>query len=65
MLAHAAVLGREYGLPVVLGVRDATMRLKDGDRVRIDGTAGSVTIVGKAVSDTFAASAPRAEVNEE
>lgn len=42
MLAHAAVLGREYGLPVVLGVRDATARLVDGDVVRIDGTAGTV-----------------------
>ncbi len=45
MLAHAAVLGREYGLPVVLGVREAVARLKDGDVVRIDGTLGSVTIM--------------------
>lgn len=42
MLAHAAVLGREYGLPVVLGVRDATRRLEEGELVRIDGTAGTV-----------------------
>jgi phosphohistidine swiveling domain-containing protein len=47
MLAHAAVLGREYGLPVVLGVRDAIARLKDGDRVRIDGTLGSVTFANE------------------
>jgi phosphohistidine swiveling domain-containing protein len=47
MLAHAAVLGREYGLPVVLGVREATVRLKEGDIVRIDGTAGTVIYVGK------------------
>jgi phosphoenolpyruvate synthase/pyruvate phosphate dikinase len=45
MLAHAAVLGREYGLPVVLGLRDATTRLKEGMRVRIDGTSGSVVIL--------------------
>lgn len=50
MLAHAAVLGREYGLPVVLGVRNATQRLKDGDLVRIDGTAGTVALV--TVADT-------------
>ena len=47
MLAHAAVLGREYGLPVVLGVRDAISRLNDGDMVRIDGTLGSVTFANQ------------------
>jgi phosphohistidine swiveling domain-containing protein len=45
MLAHAAVLGREYGLPVVLGVREATSRLADGDRVRIDGTLGTIQVL--------------------
>lgn len=45
MLAHAAVLGREYGLPVVLGVREATARLRDGDVIRIDGTLGTVSWV--------------------
>jgi phosphohistidine swiveling domain-containing protein len=45
MLAHAAVLGREYGLPVVLGVREATSRLRDGDVIRIDGTLGTITWV--------------------
>jgi phosphohistidine swiveling domain-containing protein len=45
MLAHAAVLGREYGLPVVLAVREATARLKSGDVIRIDGTAGTVTMI--------------------
>ena len=47
MLAHAAVLGREYGLPVVLAVRDAASRLKEGDVIRIDGTAGTVNIVSQ------------------
>jgi phosphohistidine swiveling domain-containing protein len=45
MLAHAAVLGREYGLPVVLGLRDATIRLKEGMRVTIDGTSGAVILL--------------------
>jgi pyruvate,water dikinase len=47
MLAHAAVLGREYGLPVVLGVQDALGRLKDGDMVRIDGTLGLIVLTTK------------------
>jgi phosphohistidine swiveling domain-containing protein len=47
MLAHAAVLGREYGLPVVLGVKEATTRLADGDVIRIDGTLGTVQVLGR------------------
>jgi rifampicin phosphotransferase len=50
MLAHAAVLGREYGLPVVLGVKRATSRLKDGDIVQIDGTTGAVSLISVAVA---------------
>lgn len=50
MLAHAAVLGREYGIPVVLAVRDAVGRLNDGDVIRIDGTAGTVNIVADAAA---------------
>lgn len=42
MLAHAAVLGREYGLPVVVGAAGATARLQDGELVRIDGTSGRI-----------------------
>jgi pyruvate,water dikinase len=48
MLAHAAVLGREYGLPVVVGAAGATSRLKDGDIVRINGTTGAVSILEQA-----------------
>jgi phosphohistidine swiveling domain-containing protein len=48
MLAHAAVLGREYGLPVVVGAAQATARLKDGDVVQINGTTGAVVIVSAA-----------------
>lgn len=46
MLAHAAVLGREYGLPVVVGAAGATTRLKDGDIVKINGTSGAIWIEG-------------------
>ncbi len=48
MLSHAAVLGREYGLPVVLGVRAAPSLLNAGDVVQIAGTTGTVAIVAAA-----------------
>ncbi|MER3449578.1 MAG: hypothetical protein C4315_07360, partial [Chloroflexota bacterium] len=41
-LSHAAVVAREYGLPAVAGVQDATRLLRDGDRVLVDGTRGLV-----------------------
>ncbi|WP_149202162.1 PEP/pyruvate-binding domain-containing protein [Actinotalea subterranea] len=43
-LSHAAIVAREHGIPAVLGVPDALTRLRDGDRVTVDGTAGTVTI---------------------
>jgi phosphohistidine swiveling domain-containing protein len=42
VLSHAAVVAREYGLPAVAGVDDATHRLRDGDRVIVDGDRGRV-----------------------
>jgi phosphohistidine swiveling domain-containing protein len=42
LLAHAAVIAREYGIPAVLATGDATRRLRDGDAVTVDGTAGVV-----------------------
>jgi phosphohistidine swiveling domain-containing protein len=45
LLSHAAILAREYGLPAVVNVRDATRRLRDGDRVEIDGTTGRVRVL--------------------
>ena len=41
-LSHPATLAREYGIPAVLGVANATQLLHDGDMVRIDGAAGAV-----------------------
>jgi rifampicin phosphotransferase len=43
ILSHAAVVAREYGLPAVVGVPDATRTLADGQRVRVDGDRGVVT----------------------
>jgi pyruvate, water dikinase len=45
IMSHAAIVSREYGLPAVVGTGDATSRIKTGDRVRVDGDAGTVTIV--------------------
>lgn len=43
-LSHAAIVAREYGVPVVLGVPEARERITDGDFVTIDGTRGTVTM---------------------
>ena len=44
-LSHAAIVARELGIPAVVGCGDATMRLKTGDRVRVDSTAGTVELL--------------------
>lgn len=45
MVTHGSVVAREYGIPAVVGVHDATTRLKTGQRARVDGSAGRVTVV--------------------
>jgi pyruvate,water dikinase len=47
-LSHAAIVARELGIPAVVGCGDATIRLRSGDRVRVDGGRGIVEILGKA-----------------
>jgi pyruvate,water dikinase len=44
-LSHAAIVSREYGIPGVVGTRDATIRIPDGTRVLVDGDAGTVTVL--------------------
>jgi pyruvate,water dikinase len=46
VLAHTAVVAREFGIPGVVGTGDATYRIKDGDRVRVNGSTGVVEILG-------------------
>ena len=46
LLSHPAIVSREYGIPGVVGTRDATERILDGTRVRVDGDAGEVTVLG-------------------
>ncbi len=43
-LSHAAIVAREYGLPAVAGVRDATRRIRDGEIVSVDGDTGRVVV---------------------
>jgi pyruvate,water dikinase len=45
LLSHSAIVAREYGIPGVVGTRDATERIADGARVRVDGDAGAVTVL--------------------
>ena len=44
-LSHAAIVSREYGIPGVVGTRDATVQIPDGTFVRVDGDAGTVTVL--------------------
>ncbi len=44
-VSHGSIVAREYGLPAVAGVADATSRLTDGQRVRVDGQSGQVVIL--------------------
>ena len=44
-LSHAAIVARELGLPAVVGCGDATRRITTGERLRVDGAAGTVTII--------------------
>jgi phosphohistidine swiveling domain-containing protein len=46
LLSHAAIVSREYGIPGVVGTREATERIADGVIVRVDGDAGEVTVLG-------------------
>lgn len=45
MATHGAVITREYGLPAVVSVTDATKHIKDGDLIRLDGNTGYVEIL--------------------
>jgi pyruvate,water dikinase len=47
MVTHGSVIAREYGIPAVIGVREATQRLRTGQKVRVDGSAGRVTVLEK------------------
>ncbi|MHB1415324.1 MAG: phosphoenolpyruvate synthase [Chloroflexota bacterium] len=45
LMTHGAVIAREYGLPAVVGVENAPKLIRDGQRIRVDGTEGYVEIL--------------------
>lgn len=45
-MSHAAIVAREYGMPAVVGTGQATKRIVTGQRLRVDGNRGIVTILG-------------------
>jgi len=45
LMTHGAVIAREYGLPAVVGVEQATRLIQDGQRIRVDGTHGYIVIL--------------------
>ena len=45
LMTHGSVVAREYGIPGVVGVRDATTRLVTGQRIRVDGSSGEIVVL--------------------
>ncbi|GAB2839362.1 PEP/pyruvate-binding domain-containing protein [Lentzea nigeriaca] len=43
--SHGAVVAREYGIPAVVGVREAVTRIKTGERITVDGSTGAITTI--------------------
>lgn len=50
-LSHAAIVAREFGIPAVVGCGNATEMLNTGDRVRVDGSTGVVTLLSPAIKN--------------
>ena len=49
LMTHGAVIAREYGLPAVVGVENATRLIRDGQQIRVNGTDGYVEILSSTV----------------
>ena len=47
LLSHTAIISRELLKPAVVGIPHITEYLKDGDRIRVDGDSGTVTLLGR------------------
>jgi pyruvate,water dikinase len=62
LLSHTAIIGRELGIPTIVGVKGAMQLITTGQQVRLDGDAGTVTLLEQQASedplapDRFAAS---------
>ncbi len=51
MMTHGSVVAREYGIPAVVGVHEATTRLRTGQRIRLDGSAGTILLLDETPAD--------------
>jgi rifampicin phosphotransferase len=47
LMTHGSVVAREYGIPAVVGVHEATSRLQSGQRIRVDGSSGEVVLLDR------------------
>jgi pyruvate,water dikinase len=45
LMTHGSVVAREYGIPAVVGIHQATSRLQTGQRIRLDGSSGKIEIL--------------------
>lgn len=45
LMTHGSVVAREYGIPAVVGVHEATSRLQSGQRIRVDGSSGEIVLL--------------------
>lgn len=45
MMTHGAIVAREYGIPAVVGVHQATTRLQAGQEIQVDGSTGRVRLL--------------------
>jgi pyruvate,water dikinase len=50
LLSHPAIVAREYGLPCVVGCIDASAKIQDGARIRVDGATGEVHVLSNVCS---------------
>jgi pyruvate,water dikinase len=53
--SHAAIVAREYGIPAIVAMDNVTTVLKDGQKIRVDGTSGVVTLLHKDSADKVSA----------
>jgi hypothetical protein len=58
-MTHGAVIAREYGLPAVVGVEHATRLIRDGQRIRVNGTDGYVEILSRTGRSPYPRCRPR------
>lgn len=45
LMTHGSVVAREYGIPAVVGVHEATTKLRSGQRIRVDGSSGRIMLL--------------------